>query len=47
MLLPFVVPQTIAGLIFGFARVRYGMWANIALHGLSNALFLGLTLAGM
>ena len=47
VLLPFVVPQTIAGLIFGFARVRYGMWANIALHGLSNALFLGLTLAGM
>ena len=46
VLLPFVVPQAIAGLIFGFARVRYGMWANIALHGLSNALFLGLTLAG-
>ena len=47
VLLPFVVPQAIAGLIFGFARVRYGMWANIALHGLSNALFLGLTIAGM
>ena len=47
LLLPFVMPQTIAGLIFGFARVRFGMWANIALHGLSNALFLGLTIAGM
>ena len=47
VLLPFVLPQAIAGLIFGFARVRYGMWANIALHGLSNALFLGLTIAGM
>ncbi len=47
LLLPFVVPQTIAGLIFGFARVRYGMWANIALHATSNALFLGLSLAGM
>lgn len=46
LLLPFVVPQTIAGLIFGFARVRYGMWANIALHATSNALFLGLSLAG-
>jgi hypothetical protein len=47
LLLPFVVPQTIAGLIFGFARVRYGMWANVALHATSNALFLGLSLAGM
>ncbi|MEG3155970.1 CPBP family glutamic-type intramembrane protease [Sphingomonas sp. RB1R13] len=47
VLLPFVLPQATAGLIFGFARVRYGMWANIALHGLSNALFLGLTIAGM
>ena len=47
VLLPFLLPQTIAGLIFGFARVRYGMWANIALHGLSNMLFLGLTLVGM
>ncbi|MEO5640375.1 MAG: CPBP family glutamic-type intramembrane protease [Sphingomicrobium sp.] len=47
LLLPFVVPQTIAGLIFGFARVRYGMWANIALHATSNALFLGLSLVGM
>lgn len=45
LLLPFVVPQTIAGLIFGFARVRYGMWANITLHAASNALFLGLSLA--
>ena len=47
LLLPFVVPQTIAGLIFGFARVRYGMWANIALHATSNALFLGLSLVGI
>lgn len=47
LLLPFVLPQTIAGLIFGFARVRYGMWANIALHALSNALFIGLAAAGL
>lgn len=47
LLLPFVVPQTIAGLTFGFARVRYGMWANVALHALSNALFLGLSRAGV
>lgn len=46
LLLPFVLPQTFAGLIFGFARVRYGMWANIALHSTSNALFLGASLLG-
>jgi Type II CAAX prenyl endopeptidase Rce1-like len=42
-LLLFVVPQLVAGLIFGFARVRFGMWANIVLHAASN----GLILAGM
>ena len=47
LLLPFVLPQTIAGTIFGFARVRYGMWANITLHATSNALFLGLAAAGI
>ena len=46
MLVPFVVPQFMAALIFGFARVRFGMWANIALHGTSNALFLTLALTG-
>ena len=46
LLVPFVLPQLIAGLIFGFARVRYGMWANLALHIGNNALFLSLMLAG-
>jgi hypothetical protein len=46
LLVPFVLPQLVAGLIFGFARVRYGMWANLLLHAASNALFLSLTLAG-
>jgi membrane protease YdiL (CAAX protease family) len=46
LLLPFVLPQLFAGTIFGFARVRYGMWANIALHAGGNGLFLGLSLAG-
>lgn len=46
LLLPFVLPQAFAGLVFGFARVRHGMWANIALHMASNALFLGLSLGG-
>ena len=46
LLLPFVIPQGVAGLIFGFARVRHGMWANIALHAAGNALFLSLALGG-
>ncbi|MDP9085278.1 MAG: CPBP family glutamic-type intramembrane protease [Pseudomonadota bacterium] len=46
LLLPFVLPQAFAGLLFGFARVRHGMWANVALHAGSNALFLGLSLSG-
>jgi len=47
LLLPFVLPQAFAGLLFGFARVRHGMWANVALHASSNALFLGLSLSGL
>ena len=46
LLLPFVLPQTLGGLLFGYARVRHGMWANIALHSTSNAIFLGLSMNG-
>ncbi len=35
-LLPLVIPQFIAGTLFGYARVRYGLWASIALHALHN-----------
>nr|WP_137677359.1 CPBP family glutamic-type intramembrane protease [Parerythrobacter lutipelagi] len=31
-LLPFVIPQFISGSIFGYARVRYGLWSSILLH---------------
>jgi len=31
-LLPFVLPQTIGGLIWGYARIRYGWWSNIVMH---------------
>lgn len=31
-LLPFVLPQIVGGLIWGYARIRYGWWANIAMH---------------
>jgi membrane protease YdiL (CAAX protease family) len=47
LLVPFVLPQLVAGLIFGFARVRFGFWANLLLHMSSNALFLGLMIAGV
>lgn len=30
--LPFVLPQLAGGLIWGYARIRYGWWANIVMH---------------
>lgn len=30
--LPFVLPQLVGGLIWGYARIRYGWWSNIAMH---------------
>ncbi len=41
-LLPLVVPQLIAGLIFGYARVTYGLWSDMLLHMLHNGLLIGL-----
>jgi hypothetical protein len=32
-----ILPQFIGGTILAFARVRYGMWANISVHGSLNA----------
>lgn len=37
VLLPLVLPQFISGSIFGYARVRYGLWSGILLHMLHNA----------
>lgn len=31
-LLPFVLPQLVGGLIWGYARIRYGWWSNILMH---------------
>ncbi|MEO9468077.1 CPBP family glutamic-type intramembrane protease [Parasphingorhabdus sp.] len=31
-LLPFILPQLTGGLIWGYARIRYGWWANIIMH---------------
>ncbi len=35
-----VIPQGLAGVIFGYSRVRYGLWSDITLHMLHNATFL-------
>jgi membrane protease YdiL (CAAX protease family) len=45
-LLPLTLPQFVLGLILGFVRVQYGMWANMLLHAAHNSLFVGLMLAG-
>ena len=45
--LPFVLPQLLAGSIFGFARVTYGLWSSILLHTLHNATIIGVVLTGL
>lgn len=42
ILLLLVVPQLIAGLIFGYARVTYGLWSDMLLHMLHNGLLISL-----
>lgn len=32
----FVLPQFLAGLIFGYARVNFGLWSSMMLHALHN-----------
>jgi membrane protease YdiL (CAAX protease family) len=31
-LLPFILPQLVGGVIWGYARIRYGWWSNIVMH---------------
>lgn len=31
-LLPFILPQLVGGLIWGYARICYGWWSNIVMH---------------
>ena len=46
--LPFVLPQLVGGLIWGYARIRYGWWANIAMHMAYNLLAIsGLIYVGL
>jgi membrane protease YdiL (CAAX protease family) len=42
LLLVLVVPQLLAGMIFGYARITYGLWSDILLHMLHNGLLIGL-----
>lgn len=44
LVLPMVLPQLAGGIIYGYARVRYGMWACFALHVLHNTTLLSLLL---
>lgn len=38
ILLPLVIPQFISGSIFGYARVRFGLWSAVLLHMLHNGM---------
>jgi membrane protease YdiL (CAAX protease family) len=42
VLLVLVVPQLIAGMILGYARVTYGLWSDMLLHMLHNGLLISL-----
>jgi membrane protease YdiL (CAAX protease family) len=44
ILLPLVVPQLIAGLVFGYARVTFGLWSDMLLHMMHNGLLISLVL---
>ncbi|MGX7894089.1 CPBP family glutamic-type intramembrane protease [Tsuneonella sp. HG222] len=46
-LLPLTLPQLLLGLILGYVRVHFGVWANTAFHAAHNSLFIGLVLWGM
>jgi membrane protease YdiL (CAAX protease family) len=46
ILLPLTLPQFLLGLILGYARVQFGLWASMLLHVVHNSLFVGLLLAG-
>jgi hypothetical protein len=44
LLLLMVVPQFVDGMILGYARVTYGMWANLTLHIARNSVATALVL---
>lgn len=44
ILLPLALPQIIAGALFGYARVQYGLWAAVLFHTAHNSTALGIAL---
>lgn len=46
VLLPLTLPQFLLGLILGYVRVQFGLWANVLFHAVHNALFVGLIMLG-
>ena len=44
ILLPLTLPQIVAGTLFGYARVQYGLWAAILLHAAHNGTAVSLAL---
>ena len=46
ILLPLTLPQFLLGLILGYARIQFGLWASVLFHAAHNSLFVGLLLAG-
>lgn len=45
-MLPLTLPQFSIGLMLGYVRVRFGLWASVLLHAAHNSLFVALLLAG-
>lgn len=43
----FTIPQFIAGSIFGYARVRYGLWSSILLHVMHNGIIMAVVLTAL
>jgi membrane protease YdiL (CAAX protease family) len=47
LLLPLTLPQFLLGLILGYVRVMFGLWASVLMHAMHNTLFISLVLAGV
>jgi membrane protease YdiL (CAAX protease family) len=47
LLLPLTLPQFLLGLILGYVRVMFGLWASVLMHAVHNTLFISLVLAGV
>jgi hypothetical protein len=36
LVIPLTLSQILGGLVYGYTRMKYGMWSNISLHMLFN-----------